>query len=376
MSGRTHRARLTFSEIERAELENLSNSRTAATREVGRAKILLAYASGRAISDIAEMLTVSRDTIYKCIDKALGMGVSAGLKDLYHRPRSARIDEEAKVWVVNIACTKPKDLGYAAEVWSRKSLAAHVRKNAKEAGYPSLTKAGKATIQRILSERSLRPEKIRYYLERRDPNFEAKMQEVLLVYREVFMETSSNTRNQDVVTVSIDEKPGVQAIANTAPDLPPVPDKYPTIARDHEYKRLGTASILAALDLFDGHVIARVEHRHRSCEFILLLKDLDSYYPQACTIRIILDNHSAHASKETRAFLATKPNRFVYVHTPTHGSWLNLAENLFGKMAKTFLRHIRVQSWEELQVRILKGVDEMNEQPCLFRWKKFDETGA
>jgi hypothetical protein len=304
------------------------------------------------------------------------MGVNAGLKDLYHRPRAARIDEEAKVWVVNIACTKPKDLGYAAEVWSRKSLAAHVRKYAKEAGYPSLTKAGKATIQRILSERSLRPEKIRYYLERRDPNFETKMQEVLLVYREVFMETSSNTRNQSVITVSIDEKPGVQAIANTAPDLPPVPDKHPTIARDHEYKRLGTASILAALDLFDGHVIARVEHRHRSCEFILLLKDLDSYYPQGCTIRIILDNHSAHVSKETRAFLATKPNRFVYVHTPTHGSWLNLAENLFGKMAKTFLRHIRVQSWEELQARILKGVDEMNEQPSLFRWKKFDATVA
>ena len=140
----------------------------------------------------------------------------------------------------------------------------------------------------------------------------------------------------------MDEKPGVQAIANTAPDLPPVPGKHPTFARDHEYVRHGTWSILAGLDLFDGHVIARVEERHRSIEFIGLLMDLDAYYPPACTIRLILDNHSAHISKETRTFLATRPNRFKYVLTPTHGSWLNIVETLFGKMARTFLKHIRV----------------------------------
>ena len=84
----------------------------------------------------------------------------------------------------------------------------------------------------------------------------------------------------------------MQAIANTAPDFPPVPGEYPTFARDHEYVRHGTLSILASLDLFDGHVIARVEERHRSIEFIGLLKDLDAYYPPGCTIRLILDNHS------------------------------------------------------------------------------------
>jgi transposase len=159
-----------------------------------------------------------------------------------------------------------------------------------------------------------------------------------------------------VITVSVDEKPGVQAISNTAPDLPPVPGKHPTVAHDHEYKRLGTCSILAALDLHTGHVAGRVERRHRSREFIALLRDLDDYYPKDCTLRLVLDNHSAHLSQETQAYLATRPNRFKYVLPPTHGSWLNLAETLFGKMARTFLRHIRVHSWEELRERTLASL--------------------
>ena len=175
-----------------------------------------------------------------------------------------------------------------------------------------------------------------------------------------------------IITVSVDEKPGVQAIENTAPDLPPVPDKHPTMGRDHEYKRRGTLSILASLDLHDGHVIARVEERHRSREFVALLKDLDAHYRSGVTIRIILDNHSAHISKETRAYLATRPNRFKYVHTPKHGSWLNLVETLFGKMAHTFLRQIRVKSKAELKERILRGVAEINAAPVVHRWKKFD----
>jgi len=175
-----------------------------------------------------------------------------------------------------------------------------------------------------------------------------------------------------VITVSIDEKPGVQAIVNTAPDLPPVAGKHSHVARDYEYKRHGTLSILASLDRHDGHVVARVESRHRSREFVALLKDLDAHYPPEITIRIILDNHSAHISKETRAYLATRPNRFNYVHTPKHGSWLNLVETLFGKMARTFLRHIRVASKADLKERILLGIAEINAAPVVHRWKKFD----
>ena len=132
--------------------------------------------------------------------------------------------------------------------------------------------------------------------------------------------------------------------------------------------RHGTESLLSGIDLHDGHIFTQVHDRHRSIEFISLLKELDEYYPDDSTIRIILDNHSSHISKETMAYLATRPGRFTYVHTPTHGSWLNIIESVFSKMARSFLRHIRVSSTADLKERILRGVAEMNEMPVIFRW--------
>ena len=175
-----------------------------------------------------------------------------------------------------------------------------------------------------------------------------------------------------MITVSVDEKPGVQAISTVSPDLPPKPEQHKSVGRDYEYKRLGTVSILAALDLHSGKIIAQVRDRHRSREFIELLMELDAYYPKESTVRVVLDNHSAHVSKETMKYLASRPGRFVYVHTPKHGSWLNLVEVAFSKMARTFLRHIRVSSKEELKERILKGITEINSSPVVYRWKKFD----
>lgn len=377
MAGKSKRPQLVLTSEERDQIQQLRDSQAAPWREVQRARILWRYHSGENVAEIARAVKMTRNSVGKWIGKALQMGVAAALKDSYHRPKAPVIGEEAKAWVVHLACSKPKELGYAAEVWTRKSLATHVRVHALEAGHPSLSRAAKATVQRILAEQPLHPEKVQYYLERRDPDFEAKMREILLVYQEVALQNQNNGGlTPVVVTVSVDEKPGLQAIANTAPDLPPVAGKYATVARDHEYKRLGTCSILAGLDLHNGHVTARVERRHRSREFIALLKDLDTYYPAEWTIRLVLDNHSAHISKETRAFLATRPNRFKYVLTPTHGSWLNIVETLFGKMARTFLRHIRVQSWEELRERILKGVEEINASPVVHRWKKFETLAS
>ena len=137
----------------------------------------------------------------------------------------------------------------------------------------------KSTVPTILRDAPVRPHQIRYYLERRDPAFERKMQEVLIVYREVadLLAQPPTTGTPAMVTVSGDEKPGVQALATTRPDLPPVPGVHPAVGRDDEYQRLGTASILAGLDWHDGQVIARGERRHRSREFIGLLQDLDAH---------------------------------------------------------------------------------------------------
>jgi transposase len=375
MARKTERAPLVLSEDNKNKLTELSGSRTASVREVERAKVLLHYANGVAISDIMRRVGVSRPAIYKCIDKALSAGVQAGLKDTYHSPKKPEILDDAKAWVVSVACTKPKDHGLASELWTLSALAKYVATHAVDAGFPRLAKAVKTTIWRILNEHDIKPHRIRYYLEKRDPEFDRKMREVLMVYQDVSLVPAGATddgRPTPIYTVSVDEKPGVQAIGLTAPDLPPVPGKESAIARDYEYVRHGTLSILAALDLHTGEIIANVEPRHRSCEFIELLKRLDSHYPTEAIIRVVLDNHSAHISKETMAYMATRPGRFEYVHTPKHGSWLNLVECAFSKMARTFLRHIRVFSKDELKERILKGIDEINADPVPFRWKKFD----
>ncbi len=375
MARETRRAPLVLSDVHRQLLIELSGSRTAPAREVERAKVLLRYADGRSICDIQRQVGVSRPTIYKCIDKALAAGIQVGLKDTFHRPKEPEILADAKAWVVNLACTKPKDHGLAAELWTLSALVRQVRKCAVGAGFPRLAEVGKTTVWRILNEQNIKPHRVRYYLEKRDPEFDRKMREVLLVYQEVALYTEGPAPDHEtppVYTVSVDEKPGVQAIGLTAPDLPPIPGKQAAVARDYEYVRHGTLSILAALDLHTGEIIANVEPRHRSREFIGLLKRLDAHYPEAATIRVVLDNHSAHISKETMAYLAARPGRFEYVHTPKHGSWLNLIECAFSKMARTFLRHIRVTSKAELKERILQGIAEFNQAPVPFRWKKFD----
>lgn len=379
MARASTRSRLVLTDDEKKHLDQLRQSKTAPFREVQRAQILWRYHAGETVSQIARALKMTHKSVLKWIDKTLQIGTQAGLKDTSHKPREAVITDDAKAWVVHLACCKPKEFGYAAELWTRSALARHVRQHAVPAGYPALAKAAKATVQRILQAQALRPHKVTYYLERRDPNFLLTMKDVLLVYQEVALQNEA-VRNGGpqplVITVSVDEKPGVQAIGHTAPDLPPVAGQYPTVARDHEYIRYGTWSILAALDLHNGHVTARVEERHRSVEFIALLQDLDAYYPPECTIRVILDNHSAHLSKETRAYLATRPNRFKYVLTPKHGSWLNIVETLFGKMTRTFLRQIRVGSRKELKERILLGIAEINEMPVVHRWKAFEALDA
>lgn len=375
MARKSTRPKLKLNEEEQEKLYKLSQSRTAPRREVERASILLKYAENESLLTIKRELNVSRPTIYKCIDKALAAGIETGLKDKFHSPKQPTITEEAKAWVVNLACTKPKEHGYAAELWTFNHLAKHTRKYTPADGYDCLNQAGKATIFRILKAHPVRPHKMKYYLEKRDAEFEQKMQEILIVYKEVNLQNAENAANETdkkTITVSIDEKPGIQAIKNIAPDLSPKPGIFPEIARDYEYKRLGTVSLLAALDLHDGHVIAQVHDRHRSKEFISLLKEIDDYYPEAWTIRITLDNHSAHISKETMNYLASRPNRFLYVHTPKHGSWLNLIETFFSKISRTFLRHIRVESKEELKQRILKGVEEINSEPVVHSWKNFD----
>ena len=177
-----------------------------------------------------------------------------------------------------------------------------------------------------------------------------------------------------MITVSYDEKPDIQAIANTVQDLCPTAE-HGEVYRDAEDKRLGALSLLAGIDLLAGEAIPLIRESYKSSDFIEFLKILDKKYPSQDTIRIILDNHSAHTSKETRRFLETMPKgRFKFVFTPKHGSWLNMIESFFSKMTRQMLRGIRVNSKQELANRIYKYFDEVNHEPVVYHWKyKMDE---
>ena len=191
----------------------------------------------------------------------------------------------------------------------------------------------------------------------------------------MFRLTPELNENRRETTISYDEKPGIQAIANVAADLSPVPHKYAAWGRDYEYKRHGTVSLMAGLDLHDGHVHALVRDRHRSREFIEFLQEIDHHYPSDWKLKLVLDNHSAHISKETMKWLAGRPSRFEFVFTPKHASWLNMVEIFFSKMARSFLRSLRVASKDELIQRLYRYINEINESPVVFHWKyRLDEV--
>jgi transposase len=369
------RGELICSDKDKGQLIMISKSKTQEFRRVQRAKIFLMYMDKKPVSAIAKSVGLSRESVYASLDKALAFGPVSALKDLSGRGVSAEISDEDKAWVINLACSLPKDIGYANELWTYSLLSKHIRENCEAKGYPRLKNAGKSLVHGILEKEGIKPHKISYYLERRDEQFEEKMAQVLSVYKDVQLINTSESgqENQDApkrkqTTVSYDEKPGIQAIKNIAAQLMPVPGKHKTIGRDYEYKRMGTLSLLAGIDLHDGTIIPLVENRHRSVEFIKYLKKLIDHYPADWKIRVILDNHSSHRSKETMKFLESIPGKFEFIFTPTHGSWLNMIEMFFSKISRSFLRQIRVDSKDELKRRIYQGIHAINEDPVVFKW--------
>ena len=351
------------------ELEAIARSRMEPACRVERARILLAYRADPSTYAVGEAIGVTHQTVQRCLDRAVRFGVMAALDDSPRPGKAPEITDDARAWVVSLACQKPKEFGHPQELWTTRLLARHVREHAEAVGHRCLTRLAQGTVCKILDAHEVKPHKVRYYLERRDEAFEQKMAEVLCVYREVAVLRESESVAPNVAIISYDEKPGIQAIGNTAPDLPPKPGSHAGFARDHEYKRHGTLSLLAGIDLLTGKVHACIENRHRSREFVEFLKHLDAAYPTDTAIKLILDNHSAHSSKETKAWLATQPEgRFAFVFTPKHGSWLNIVEGFFSKMARSMLRHIRVASKEELKARILAYLDDLNREPVIHTW--------
>ena len=318
-------------------------------------RILLLRAGGISINDIADKVGINRCSVLLCLNKFKESGVENALLDAPGCGHNAEITDDEKAWIINIACQKPVDLGYSAEVWTCALLTKHINKFAEEA--------------------EIKPNKITYYCENRDPDFDQKMHDVLLVYKQLSIQFDENDRllpfdegNQAVHVLSYDEKPGIQAIANTSDA------SHKTFSRDCEYKRLGTLSLLAGIDLQTVKGIPLVKEFHNSKDYIEFLKLPDAKYPKEDKIRLVLDNLKVHSSEEIRKYLAAVPDRFEFVFTPKHGSWLNLVEGFFRKLTRQMLKGIRVKTKDELVQRIYKYFEEANEYPVVYHWKyKLDE---
>jgi transposase len=368
--------KLTINKADLTQLESIARSRTEPAGRVERSRIVLAYRQDPSFYAVGQTMGLHAQTVQRCIERAKAEGALAALDERARSGKEPTITVEAKTWVVALACRKAKELGYPHEVWTTRLLARHAREHGPAEGHSCLSGLAQGTVCKILDGQEVKPHKVRYYLERRDPQFKAKMAQVLCVYSKVNVlkkaaaaATKKNKKPSEAVTViSYDEKPGIQAIATTAPDLPPEPGVHPTFTREFEYKRHGTVSLLAGIDLVTGTVHALVTDRHRSREFIDFLKLVDAAYPTHTAIHLILDNHSAHISKETNAWLAARPDRFEFTFTPKHGSWLNLIEGFFSKLARSVLRHIRVASKQELKDRIMAAMDHFNDNPVVHTW--------
>lgn len=367
-----------LSDDDKSYLKSVLQKGTVEARVHRRAKILLLKSDGMADEAIADKLDISRPTVKLCLKKYMESGVKTALEDSKGRGRRIEITDDAKAWVIHIACQKPSAFGLSAELWYPLSLTRYINSVAGQEGYSRMATASEFSIRKILREAMLNPHKVTYYCEKRDPDFEKKMHDVLVIYKQVGLRFDENGNlipfavdEEPVHTLSYDEKPGIQAIATTSEDRLPVAgtEKMSAVQRDYEYKRLGTLSLLAAIDLLTGEAIPLVSNTHKSSDFVTFLKILDGKYPKGDKIRLILDNHSAHTSKETQEYLNTVPGRFEFVFTPTHGSWLNMVEGFFSKMTRQMLSGIRVGSKEELKERILKYFEEINAVPVPYKWK-------
>jgi len=315
-------------------------------------------------------LKVDYKTVRLWIQRVLDLGVKEGLIDKSRSGKPRVISAESRARVVLLACMKPKDLGYPHEIWTQRLLAEHIRENCIKEEHPDLSKICQGTISRILNASKIKPHKIRYYIAKVDPDFDQKAANVLDTYREAkrLNEKKNNKEKIRTVIISYDEKPGIQAIGNKYPDLMPVEGRYSTLARDYEYKKYGTLSLLAGIDLISGRISYKIFENHRSCEFIEYLKELESLYPEE-KIEVIIDNLKVHTSEETQKYLESVPDKFKFVFTPKHASWLNIIESFFSKMVRSILRGIRVDSLDELKERISQYIDKLNENPVLFTWK-------
>lgn len=327
-----------LSEEARERLEKLSRGRSVEVRVAERATIVLLAAEGLENTEIAERLGVRRHTVGKWRTRFIEGGEEAILQDA---PRSGRKPDAEAVAEILRMTTQERPPGGATH-WSTRTLAAEVG-------------VSRTFVQRTWKAHNLQPHRTKTFKVSNDPRFEEKLCDVVGLYLDP---------PEHAIVLSVDEKSQIQALDRTQKSLPLFPGRLGTMT--HDYKRNGTTTLFAALNVFDGTVLADFKPRHRHQEWLDFLKQIDEAYPDV-ELHVICDNYATHKHPKVRRWLARRP-RFHVHFTPTSGSWLNLVERWFRDLTQKCVRRGAFKSVADLEAKLWTYIEHANEEPRPFRW--------
>jgi transposase len=327
---------------DRARLAAIVGDRSRPLKHVQRARLVLLSAERWPVLEVARRAGVSRPAVWRWQRRYAEEGVDGLLHDKTRPPGTPPVPTATVAKVLALTCAEPPG---EATHWTGRAMA----------GAAGLSLR---TIQRIWEAHHLQPHRIRSFKRSSDPEFAAKVEDIVGLY----MHPPAHA-----VVLSIDEKSQIQALDRTQPGLPLKPGKCATMT--HDYKRNGTTTLFAALNVLDGAVLGRCMQRHTHQEFIRFLNAVERSVPPGKLVHAILDNYATHKHPKVRAWLARHP-RWVFHFTPTSGSWLNAVETFFSVLTRRRLRRGIFRSVVDLQTAINRYLDEHNDDPKPFVWTK------
>lgn len=327
---------------DRAQLEALCANRNTARKVVWRAEIVLATADGCGTSEIMRRAQTSKPTVWRWQERYLDEGVAGLRRDKTRPSRVPPLPRETRLKVIAKTVREaPPD----ATQWSRSTMAEAVG-------------ISPSSVGRIWAEAGLKPHLVRRFKVSNDPMFEEKVTEIVGLYLDP---------PERAVVLCVDEKSQIQALDRTQPGLPLKKGRAATMT--HDYKRHGTTTLFAALDVKSGIVIGDCMPRHRAREFLTFLRRIDRAVRKPRDIHLVLDNYATHKTPEVMAWLEKHP-RFKLHFTPTSASWLNLVERFFAEITTRRIRRASYSSVDELETAIYDYLLQHNARPKPFVWTK------
>jgi transposase len=326
---------------DRDRLNGLVADRNTPQKHVWRARIVLLSADGVGTNAIMAATGKSKTCVWRWQERFMNAGVDGLLRDKTRPPGKRPVAADRTTEVVRLTLAPPP---HEATHWTLRAMA-------KAMGLAA------STIQGIWQAHGLAPHRWRQFKLSKDPAFAEKLQEIVGLYV---------APPAHAVVLSVDEKSQIQALDRTQPGLPMKKGRGATMT--HDYKRHGTTTLFAALNVLDGTVMGRNMQRHRHQEFIRFLNTIERDIPAGKVLHVILDNYAAHKHAKVRAWLARHP-RWTFHFTPTSSSWLNAVEGFFAKLTRRRLKRGAFHSIVDLQAAINRFIAEHNRQPKPFVWK-------